>query len=50
MCIFMFDRLSNKVLIMSIKNAKDLGKFLGNFFIYLFQQGLNRDRLIKRLK
>ncbi len=35
---------------MSIKNAKDVGKFLGNFFIYLFEQGLNKNRLIKRLK
>lgn len=34
----------------SIKNAKEIGKFFGNFFVYLFQQGLTTNRLIKRLK
>ena len=35
---------------MSIKDAKDLGKFLGNFFVYLFHQGINKNKLSKRLK
>ncbi len=35
---------------MSIKNAKDLGKFVGNFFIFLYNQGMNKNVMIKRLK
>ena len=35
---------------MSIKEAKDLGKFLGNFFVYLFHQGINMNKLSKRSK
>lgn len=35
---------------MSIKNAKDLGKFLGNFFVYLFNQGISNNKLSKRSK
>ncbi len=35
---------------MSIKNAKDLGKFLGNFFVFLFHQSINTNKLSKRLK
>jgi hypothetical protein len=33
---------------MSIKNVKDAGKFIGNFFVFLFNQGINKNTLIKR--
>lgn len=35
---------------MGIKKAKDLGKFIGNFFVFLFTEGLNKNKLSKRLK
>lgn len=35
---------------MKIKNAKDLARFLGNFMLFVFQQGVGVNRLNKRLK
>jgi hypothetical protein len=29
---------------------KEFGKFMGNFLLFLYQQGINKDKLIKRLK
>lgn len=35
---------------MSFNRGKELGKLLFNFVIYLLDQGLNSNKLIKRLK